>query len=287
MPDYTTRTGRGQGDVFLFTFDQHIHCDCSPDSSAPMRVMTEAARDHGMDMILFTDHVDMCDAKTGSVAPYWPGCEEKMTRSRAELLADPPMGIEVRFGIELGEIHHCPERAEEAASGYEWDMVLGSLHNLRGTMDFYYYAYSSEAECRELNRRYLAELLEMTEYSCFDVMAHIGYTSRYMMRRGFSERVTAELWHDELEALLRRLIEQGRGIEVNTSGIRQGGTFYPEESILRLYRELGGEIVSVGSDAHTPSDAGAGIREAREMLRSLGFRYAAAYRRRKPEFNPL
>ena len=160
MPDYTTRTGRGQGDVFLFTFDQHIHCDCSPDSSAPMRVMTEAARDHGMDMILFTDHVDMCDAKTGSVAPYWPDCEEKMTRSRAELLADPPMGIEVRFGIELGEIHHCPERAEEAASGYEWDMVLGSLHNLRGTMDFYYYPYSSEAECRELNRRYLAELLE-------------------------------------------------------------------------------------------------------------------------------
>ena len=271
----------------MFTFDQHIHCECSPDSDSPMRTMAEAARDHGMDMVLFTDHVDMCDAVTGEVAPYWPGCREKMAASYRDMLDDPPAGIEIRFGMELGEIHHCPETAAEAASRPELDMVLGSLHNLRGTMDFYYYPYSSEAECTEINRRYLAELMEMAEYPCFDVMAHIGYTSRYMARRGLTTRVTAELWHDELTALFRRLIEQGRGIEVNTSGLRQGGTLYPEESILRLYRELGGEIVSVGSDAHTPADAGAGIREAREALRALGFRYVTAFRRRRPEFIPI
>ena len=252
-----------------------------------MRAMAEAARDNGLDMVLFTDHVDMCDAETGEVAPYWPGCRDKMAGTYQDLLSSPPPGIEVRFGMELGEIHHCPEVAEEAASFPGLDLVIGSLHNLRGTMDFYYYPYSSEEECRELNRKYLEELLEMAGYSCFDIMAHVGYTSRYMMRRGFRERVTAELYHDELSALFRKLIGQGRGIEVNTSGIRQGGTFYPEESVLRLYRELGGEIVSTGSDAHTPEDAGKGIREAREMLRSLGFRYTAAFRKRRPEFFPL
>ncbi len=271
----------------MYCFDQHIHCDCSPDSETPMRAMAEAARDHGMDMVLFTDHVDMCDAGTGAVAPYWPGCRAKMAETYRAMIADPPAGIEVRFGIELGEIHHCPPAAEDAAARPELDLVLGSLHNLRGTMDFCCYPYSSEEECDELNRRYLAELLEMTGFDCFDVMAHIGYTSRYMSRKGFAARVTAGRYHDELAAIFRRLIEQGRGIEVNTSGLRQGGATYPEESILRLYREMGGEIVSVGSDAHTPPDAGAGIREARELLRSLGFRYVTAFQKRKPQFFSL
>ena len=268
----------------MYLFDQHIHCDCSPDSHAPMRSMVEAAREHGMDMVLFTDHVDMCDAATGGVAPYWPDCEARMTETRRALAADPPAGIEVRFGIELGELHHCPSVAAEAAARPEWDMVLGSLHNLRGTMDFYYYPYASETECDELNRRYLAELLEMTDFECFDVMAHVGYTCRYMARAGFSARITASRYHDELTAIFRRLIDQGRGIEVNTSGLRQLGTAYPEESVLRLYRDLGGEIVSVGSDAHAPADAGAGIREARELLGTLGFRYVTAYQKRKPQF---
>ena len=271
----------------MYYFDQHIHCDCSPDSHTPMRVMAEAARDHGMDMVLFTDHVDMCSAETGAVAPYWPTCRAKMATAYRDLTADPPTGIEVRFGIELGEIHHCPEVAAEAAARPELDMVLGSLHNLRGTMDFYYYPYASEDECDALNRKYLAELLEMCGYGCFDVMAHVGYTTRYMRKRGFSTQVTAERYHDELTALFRQLIEQGRGIEVNTSGLRQGGTTYPEESCLRLYRELGGEILSVGSDAHESADAGAGIRETREWLKTLGFRYVTAYRKRKPEFIAL
>ena len=271
----------------MYSFDQHIHCDCSPDSETPLRVMAEAARDHGMNMVLFTDHVDMCNASTGAVEPYWPGCAPKMAAAYRDILADPPEGIEVRFGMELGEIHHCPEVARQAASRPELDMVLGSLHNLRGMMDFYYYPYASEQECDELNRKYLAELLEMCEYDCFDVMAHVGYTSRYMRRRGFSTCVTAENYHDELAAIFRRLIEQGRGIEVNASGLREGGTTFPEESALRLYRELGGEILSVGSDGHDPAAAGVGIREAVELIRSLGFGYITAYKKRKPEFIKL
>ena len=268
----------------MYFFDQHIHCDCSPDSEAPMRSMAEAARDHGMDMVLFTDHVDMCSAETGAVEPYWPDCAPKMAAAYRDMTENPVNGIDVRFGIELGEIHHCPDVARAAAARPELDLVIGSLHNLRGVMDFYYYPYSSEAECEKLNHKYLAELLEMCDYECFDVMAHVGYTTRYMRRRGFTAQVTTERYRDEVAAVFQRLIGQGRGIEVNTSGLRQGGTTYPEESCLRLYRDLGGEILSVGSDAHEPADAGAGIRETREWLKALGFRYVTAYKKRQPEF---
>ena len=271
----------------MFIFDQHIHCSASPDSSTPMRAMAEAARDHGMHMVCFTDHVDMDDASTGEVAPYWPDCWDGMLAQWQALRADPVEGIEVRFGMELGEPHHCPEVAREAAARPELDLVLGSLHNLRHTPDFYFYPYTSEEECDMLNRAYLAELLEMTEYDCFDVMAHIGYTHRYMSRRGFAAQVTPDLYREELTELFRALIRQGRGIEINASGLRQGITSFPNAPCLALYRELGGEIVSVGSDAHTAPDAGVGIREAIELLRGLGFRYVTEYKKRKPSFVKL
>lgn len=268
-------------------FDQHIHSLCSPDSSAPLRAMAEAARDHGMSLVCFTDHVDLDIARTGRHDPDWLEPWPRMVAETAALRADPPPGIEIRFGMELGEPHHAPELAAGAAAAPELDFVLGSLHNLKDVQDFYYIPYASEDECRALNRAYLQELRELSALECYDVMAHIGYTSRYMRRRGFTAEITAELYREELSEILLRLIRGGRGIEVNTSGLRQGHTTYPNASVLTLYRELGGEIVTVGSDAHTPEDAGIGVKEAFELLRTLGFRYVARYEKRRPEFIPL
>lgn len=267
--------------------DQHIHSSCSPDSDAPMRRMAEAARDHGMAMVCFTDHIDMDDCDTGRLDPSydrrWPLCRD----TGAALRADPPPGIEVRLGMELGGAVHAPETAARAAAGPELDFVLGSFHNLRDTPDFYIYPYRSLEECRQLNRLYLAELIETAALDCFDVMAHIGYTSRYMRRDGFPCDVTPAEYGDELRTLFARLISRGKGIEVNASGLRHGHTTYPEAGCLRLYRELGGELVTVGSDAHAPEDAGVGIAEAYALLRTLGFRYTAEFKNRKPQMLPL
>ena len=267
--------------------DHHIHSECSVDSRAPMARMAEAARDRGMAAICFTDHVEMDDAKTGFLAPDWEVRWPVMLSAYRSLTAAPPEGVEVRFGMELGCPHHCPELARRIAGQPELDLILGSLHNLRNTPDFYYYPYASEAECERLNRLYLAELLEIAELDCFDVMAHIGYTCRYMARAGFSARIDRQHNGDELRELLGRLIQRGKGIEINTSGMRQGNGPYPGADILSLYRELGGEIVTTGSDGHRPEDAGALIREAGDLLRSLGFRYAAEYIKRQPVFYPL
>ena len=268
----------------MLYFDQHTHSRISPDSDAPMRSMAEAARDHGMSLICFTDHFDMDDDRTGTLAPTKPERWDAMAKEIAPLLADPPAGIEIRWGMELGEIHHDPVTAAAFAAAPELDFVLGSLHNLRDVPDFYHIRYVSQAECEEYNRAYLRELAELAEQECFDSMAHIGYTSRYMDRRGFRADVTAELYRDELSEVFRRLIRAGKGVEVNTSGLRDGLTTFPNASALALYRDLGGEIVTVGSDAHTPADAGIGVKEAFELLGSLGFRYVAKFTKRKPDF---
>lgn len=268
-------------------FDQHIHCRCSLDSDTSMYDMAAAARDRGMEMICFTDHVETDDSRTGRISPNWEGHWPAVLAEYGELMKDPPEGIEIRLGMELGTPNHFPELAAEAAATPELDLVLGSLHNLREAEDFYYIPYESEEQCRRLNRAYLAELLEIAGMDCFDVMAHVGYTCRYMRRRGFSERITVENSRDELTELFRRLIIRGKGIEVNTSGIRQGGEPYPSADVLALYRELGGEIITVGSDGHVPRDAGGQVKEGFELLRSLGFRYAAAYKKRQPVFYPL
>ena len=84
----------------MYFFDQHIHCNCSPDSEAPMRSMAEAARDHGMDMVLFTDHVDMCSAETGAVEPYWPDCAPKMAAAMSSATVDIMLLKPPRLSIE-------------------------------------------------------------------------------------------------------------------------------------------------------------------------------------------
>lgn len=237
-----------------------------------------------MDLVCFTDHMDMDDPRTGETALTWPARWELGNREWADYRRRPVPGIELRRGMELGEPNHAPALAARAAADPELDLVLGSLHNLRHTEDFYYIQYESEEQCLALDRRYLAELREIAAMDCFDVMAHIGYTSRYMHRQGRSTQITAETFPEELRALLTALIERGKGIEVNVSGLREGHTTYPNASVLRLYRELGGEIVTVGSDAHTPADAGVGVREGFELLRSLGFAYVACFKKRKPDF---
>ena len=267
--------------------DQHIHCCCSLDSTTPMADMVEAARDPGMAAVCFTDHVEMDDSVTGHLAPNFEQWLPEMLSTYEALMASPPEGIQVRLGMELGAPNHFPEGARAAAARTEFDFILGSLHNLRDVTDFYYYRYTTEAQCRRINEDYLTELLEIARMDCFDVMAHVAYTCRYMARAGFQTRITAENSRDELTELFRRLISGGKGIEVNTSGLRRGGQAYPSMDILRLYRELGGEIVTVGSDGHVPRDAGALIPEGYELLRAAGFRYVAEFVRRQPVFHAL
>ncbi len=270
----------------MFYCDSHIHSRCSPDGHNTMREMAMASLKKGVKRVCFTDHIDIDGS---AAAPSAPDCAEALQsviKMYRDTVAEPVEGIEVHLGMELGEANHDPEKARKLSAEPELDFVLGSLHQLKNRVDFFYQTYADEKYCTELINNYLDELIELADMDCFDVMAHIGYPIRYIRRAGFKTPFTMESHGDGLQQLLKRLIENGRGIEINCSGFRNRYlcSSVPTEDILRCYKALGGEIITIGSDAHRCSDAASGLAEGYEILSRLGFRYQTVFEKRKPIF---
>lgn len=269
--------------------DFHIHSEVSQDSQAPMREMVVQEYERGVQRMCFTDHCDMVNWRSYTLRE---DCREIVPRAREKYAAmlesfggAPPM--DVGLGIELGEPLFAPEASHEIACSAGLDFVLGSLHILQKHGDVWFIDFHSPEHCREVYDDYLDELLEIAQLDCFDVMAHIGYPRRCMRRKGFDEELSLQRFGEKIELLLRRLIDKGHGIEINCSGIRDGCGPFPEPGLLRLYRALGGEIITVGSDAHTPETAAKCIGEGHALLRECGFGYVTVFRNRRAEFLKL
>lgn len=267
--------------------DNHIHSSCSGDGHNTMAEMALASYKKGVRYLCFTDHCDLDHFRTGVPDSECFSFKDCMLQMFEEAKKAVPADMQLFLGIELGEGNHDPERMAQIAASPELDFVLGSLHNLRNVQDFYEMKYTDENFCREMINRYMDELLELARLPSFDVMAHIGYLIRYIRRDGFLDmELTVKTHGAELEALLRTLIEHGKGIEINCSGLRNKylKETMPGVDILRLYKQLGGEIITVGSDAHWKDNAGFGLKEGFDILRELGYKYVTIFRKRKPEF---
>ncbi|MBQ3404427.1 MAG: histidinol-phosphatase HisJ family protein [Oscillospiraceae bacterium] len=249
--------------------------------------MALSAAKRGIKQLCFTDHVEDCCRD--DPLSYEPGSFEKLSSGIPAFFetADRLSGtIELCRGVELGSPNHNPERASEIVSDPGLDFVIASVHNLRGQDDFYFLDYPDMDTCRELTSRYLEEYAAIADLGHFDVLGHIGYTNRYMYDKGFYVDLTD--YRDRLTYIFKALISKGKGMEVNTSSLRGSlGEPNPPIPLLKLYRELGGEIVTTGSDAHRVSDAGAGIAQVSELLAELGYKYICVYKERKPEFIKL
>ena len=271
----------------MFYTDYHLHSEFSEDCKTPMEDMARAAFERGASEICFTDHVDDCCGgdpikfEIGDFFASRAGYLEEISR-----VAEAFRGrMAVKCGIELGGGNHDPELARRIAGTEGLDFVIGSVHNLRGMEDLYNLKYEDEAHCREVMKLYLLENMELAGCGCCDVIGHIGFAEKYMFERGFS----AGVWdcRDELMALLRKAVENGVGIEINTSGFRRRiRDAAPSLKTVRLYRELGGEIITVGSDGHNVRQAGEDsyIEKGFQILREAGFEYLTVFRERKPEF---
>lgn len=277
----------------MFLADYHVHSSCSFDADDRMAAMARAEHRAGVSEICFTDHVDFDAQETLPLGPERYQLPKSQVKQFIEAMEKAPEGIDIKLGLELGEGNHDPMRAKRIYAMPEYDFILGSLHNLRGEEDFYFLKYESYEQCWELYDRYLDELIELAGIGCFDCMAHIGYCLRYMHKQGFDAVMDMGRYGYKLDRLLRTLIENGKGIELNTAdlvpGARSGalGVPFPGVDVLRRYRELGGDIVTVGSDAHNVKAAASGLREGYELLAENGFRYVAVYKRHKPEFKRI
>lgn len=269
--------------------DFHVHSDVSQDCYVSMYDMARAEAAQGIEIMCFTDHCDLVDWYTYEFRPQCRDSVPEGLRKLAELKQMPHLpDIEVCAGVELGEPLFAPDVAREIAGSPGLDFIMGSLHILQDYGDLWAVKFESVEHCNRIFDAYMDELLEIAELDFFDVMAHIGYSRRYMWQQGFTGvELSLELFGEKIRELLRRLIDNGRGIEINCSGIRDGCGPFPQAEILQLYRSMGGQIITVGSDAHRTQDAAKCVREGYELLCACGFRYVTVFKNRKPEFLPI
>ena len=263
----------------MYLTDYHTHTLRSPDSETPLAQMARAAVAAGLAELCVTDHCDLLGLYGEPVRDYdWPPSVAQYRAERDRFAGR----LTIRLGLELGMAHLAPPAAKVILAQPELDFVLGSVHNLcpeLGGTDFYYVPYPDEAACYAALDDYFASLAALAPTGLYDVLAHIIYPLRYM-----SFPISLERYYDRILSILRAAAADGRGMEVNTY---RGRTVAEWAPILDLYRQAGGEIVTVGSDAHAPEGVGRGVREALDLLAAHGFQYVCTYEKRKPIFHKL
>ncbi len=274
-------------------YDAHTHSLCSPDSDSPQAEMVAAARQAGLKGLCITDHYDVLDFD-GNYCPSYDWILPRQEHRRG--IAAAGEDIYLGYGLELG---NAPADFEAARRVLEepLDFVIGSIHNmsrcwrdpdtdpawgLRPGLDYYEMRFTSDSMCQTVMRDYCDQLLALALWGGFDVMGHIPYPLRYMHRDGQAPDFSRQ--REVLDCVLVTLAETGKGLEVNTNRGRDMEQYRP---LMERFRSVGGEIVTVGSDAHRPEDVGKGIRESYDLLRDCGFRYAAVFRNREPEMTRL
>ncbi len=263
--------------------DYHLHSDFSGDSRAPMEQMVQKGIALGLKTMCFTEHMDRgvqvgdmsFEVDTDAYRAVFLALQEKY-RDKIELL----------FGIELGIEPRHREFLERYVKAYDFAFVIGSSHIVDGIDPYYPEYYQGRTE-EEAYRRYFESVSENLEaFHDIDVYGHLDYVVRYGPNK--NKYFSYEKYQDLIDPILKTLIEQGIGLEVNAGGFKRGiHNTNPCPEIIRAYRQMGGEIVTVGSDAHAPEWIADEFDRVRQILLDCGFRYYTVFRGRRPEFVKL
>lgn len=273
--------------------DNHVHTYFSTDSDTPMEDMLKNAIEKEFSSICFTDHMDYNFPSDGDtpeflldIVPYF----EEMKRL-SEKYGD---RIKIRRGIELGLKKDCLDKCISLTKEYPFDFVIGSTHLVDNIDPYYDTFWNDTPEKSGILRYYETTLNNVNLGADFDVYGHIDYIIRYtpkmkqLKSQGLSDdtyinRLTSDSM-DIIEQILKTLIYNGKGIEINTAGFKYGlGHPNPHEKILKLYCELGGEIITIGSDAHECKHLAYDFEKVPEILKKCGFRYYSEFTGRKAE----
>lgn len=264
-------------------WDQHMHCNFSGDSDALPEDMIKAGIAHGLSGICFTDHLDYDYPEEPNIFLLDFDNYFKALSDLREKYADK---ISINIGIELGLQPQAAGQNLAVAEKYPFDFIIGSSHVVNH-MDPYYPEFFAERNEDEAYMEYFESVLENIN-SCvdFDVYGHIDYVVRYGPNK--NAFYTYEKFKDIIDEILTQLISKGKGIEVNTGGFKYGlGHPNPTEDIIRRYRELGGEIITMGADAHVPEYVAYEFGKTAQIIKNCGFKYYTVFKNRKAEFIPL
>ncbi len=265
--------------------DQHLHSIFSGDSETPMELQIEKAISLGLKSMCFTEHMDIDFPLTDGENPFELDTDaymEKITECREKYEKQ----IQINFGVEFGFQKHLVARNKEYIEKYPFDFVIGSQHLLQG-MDVYYPDIYRGSEEKEVYRQYFEEMLISVRcFEEFDVLGHLDYVVRYGPNKNKFYKYAD--YSDIIDEILKVIIDKKCGIELNTGGFRKlKNEPNPCYDVLKRYREMGGEIITIGSDAHVPEDIASEFARAKDFLCDAGFKNYAVYTKRKPQFFTL
>lgn len=260
-------------------FDFHLHSSISFDSKGDPAEMCQAALDRGLREICFTDHYDY--NSDPSIAPNLFTAADYS--AAYDNLSVP--GLTIRRGVEYGLTTWNQSQLEGLLNQRRFDFVIGSVHFVDG-YDPYGAKYWIGISVKEGFRKYLEATLECVKaHSNFDVLGHLTYVCK-SVHNPAHEPVLYREFQEVTDEILKILVSRGIGMEINTSGVDRAGCFLPSAEFLKRFRELGGEIVTVGSDSHDASRVGQYVPEALEILKDI-FGHVCTFENRKPIFHKL
>lgn len=267
--------------------DFHMHTEFSGDSEAPVRAMLDAALERGMEAVCITDHIDEDypeDSETGT-NPFLFDLDQYFQVLR-EIKKEYADRLDLRIGVELGLQPHLGERYRKLIETYPFDFVIGSLHVIHGMDPYDGVIFEGRSDADVYREAFQATAENLDQVKDFDVLGHLDYVVRY--GRHQAREYSYRAFSDEIDEILKKVIHMGKGIEMNMGGFKYGlGFCNPHPDVIRRYRELGGEIITVGADAHKPEHVAFDFEKAGDILRNCGFRYYAEYRNRKPIFRQV
>lgn len=264
--------------------DCHVHSNFSDDCTMPLEDGAVAAAGLGLKGITLTDHLDVEFPDHTYLFDFDFAKRESLINKIAQ---DYQGRLEILHGVEMGVQPHTLSKTMSKIKGQYLDFIICSIHAVDGyalhSPDGFYVGKTKE----QAYKRYLEEIYwSVCNVPDFDVVGHLGYIRRYgpYESKSMPYRQYAEL----LDAILKVVIDAGRGIEVNVSGYAYKlGTSIPEIDIVKRYKELGGQIITLGSDAHAADQIGKSFKQGLSVIEKAGFDYITYFKARKPVFVPI
>lgn len=247
--------------------DFHIHTCFSGDSEANVDAVIHSAISKGLKHIAITDHNDF-EFENGKFELDIEKYFQYMSNKKIEYKDQ----ISLSVGIECGLEPRFADRIENLLASYNFDFVIGSSHVINGR-DPYYKEYFENRPVHDAMVEYLESIIEnINIFNNFDVYGHLDYMMRYAPVSPEEKRYKYEEYGELFDTILTTLISKGKGIEINTSPLRSGfADTNPNAQVIKRYKELGGKIITIGSDSHKPEDVGANFNDAKNLLIAAGF----------------
>ncbi|TQQ85518.1 histidinol-phosphatase HisJ family protein [Peptacetobacter hominis] len=259
--------------------DCHIHSGFSFDSNEKIENIAMAAKEKNLSEIYMTEHFSVLEEDPSYGYFDYNGYSDAIKK------ASEKYGIKIKKGLEIGEGHRKKEDIDEFIKDKNFDFIIGSLHNLGSDtlrMTFRKHGYDAMYEM------YFEELYKMVCTADFDVLGHLDLAQRYSWIEGVEKQYDISKYSDYIFETLKKIIDRGFGIEINTSFIKPDRNItLPRIEVIKMYKELGGEIITVGSDSHKFDRVGENIEKTYELLRECGFKYISSFKNRICEFKNL